>query len=182
MRSRKLLRFHSFSEDRVYRYVLWREWNELFPICKDSKGDQFAMFIGLNPSTADETADDPTLRRCIAFARAWGYGALCMTNLFAFRATDPLDMMAAPDPIGEGNNEALKRCHAEASVCVAAWGIGGKHMDRDKAVCAMLPALQCLRRTKDGSPAHPLYLPANLTPHSMTLTPEIAGGANAAST
>lgn len=69
-----------FSLCRRYRYDLWRRWDI-------SKG--YAMFIGLNPSTADKTADDPTIRRCIGFARSWGYGALCMTNLFAFRATDP---------------------------------------------------------------------------------------------
>ena len=73
------------SPCRTYRYALWRRWGEGPP----------AMFIGLNPSTADETADDPTIRRCIAFARSWGHGALCMANLFAYRATQPADIPAA---------------------------------------------------------------------------------------
>lgn len=78
------------SPCRRYRYALWRRWGD----------GPHAMFIGLNPSTADETADDPTIRRCIAFARAWGYGALCMANLFAYRATQPADMLAQDDPVG----------------------------------------------------------------------------------
>jgi len=79
----------AFSPCRTFRYSLWHQWGD------DSLG--YAMFIGLNPSTADETLDDPTVRRCINFARDWGYGALCMTNLFAFRSTDPSVMKAHPD-------------------------------------------------------------------------------------
>ena len=77
----------TFSECRKYRYTLWRRWDGLF-------ASGYAMFIGLNPSTADETNDDPTIRRCIGYARDWGYGGLCMTNLFAFRATLPKNMKA----------------------------------------------------------------------------------------
>lgn len=86
------------SDCRTYRYELWRTWDESKP---------YAMFIGLNPSTADETEDDPTIRRCINFAKTWGYGGLCMTNLFAYRATQPEDMKRASDPIGNKNDETL---------------------------------------------------------------------------
>jgi hypothetical protein len=80
------------------------------------------MFVGLNPSTADETSDDPTIRRCIAFAKSWGYSALCMTNLFAYRATDPKIMKKAQYPVGPDNDDYLKMLSAGAGVVIAAWG------------------------------------------------------------
>ena len=83
-----------FSPCRRYRYTLWRDWNPLLP------DNVYAMFIGLNPSTADETNDDPTIRRCINFAKSWGCDSFCMTNIFAFRATDPKVMIAEPEPVG----------------------------------------------------------------------------------
>lgn len=144
-----------FSSCRKYRYTLWREW---------LGGDGYAMFIGLNPSTADETRDDPTIRRCIGFAQSWGYRSLLMTNLFAFRATYPADMMAAADPIGPENDSWLRTSAADAGVVVAAWGTLGTHRGRDAAVRAMLRNLRVLRLTKDGHPQHPLYLPKTLTP------------------
>lgn len=122
------------------------------------------MFVGLNPSTADAAQDDATIRRCIEFARTWGYGALVMTNLFAWRATDPGDMLAAADPVGPDNDAALLAAARAADVVVAAWGVHGAHMGRDVAVRAMLPRLHYLRLTKDGRPGHPLYLPADLRP------------------
>lgn len=143
-----------FSNCRRYRYSLWRRWGE----------GPHAMFVGLNPSTADEKADDPTIRRCIAFARAWGYDALCMTNLFAYRATQPADMLAASEPVGPENNAYLLRLAAEAGVVVAAWGTHGTHSGRNHAVRSLLPRLHYLRLTKDGHPGHPLYLPASLRP------------------
>lgn len=145
-----------FSPCRSYRYALWREW---------IGGEGYAMFVGLNPSTADETQDDPTIRRCIAFAKAWGYAGLCMTNLFAFRATDPKDMKAAADPVGPDNNKHLGMLAQRAGVVVAAWGANGTHRGRDAEVRAMLDqALHCLALTKDGHPGHPLYLPKTLKP------------------
>ena len=146
----------TFSPCRSYRYSLWREWGA------DSLG--YAMFIGLNPSTADETRDDPTVRRCINFAKDWGFGALCMTNLFAFRATDPKVMQVQADPNGPENNVTLKKLARDASVVVAAWGTHGTHMGRDKEVVAMLPGLKCLVLTKEGLPKHPLYLLKTLRP------------------
>ena len=100
-----------FSDCRNYRYALWRIWDDAKP---------YAMFIGLNPSTADETEDDPTIRRCMNFAKDWGYGGLCMTNLFAYRATIPANMMSAADPVGAENNAWLANLAENAGVIVAA--------------------------------------------------------------
>jgi hypothetical protein len=144
-----------FSPCRRYRYALMRSWQP---------GTGCAMFVGLNPSTADETEDDPTIRRCIAFARAWGYGGLLMTNLFAYRATQPADMLAQDDPVGPENDRYLKEGAAASGVVVAAWGTNGAHRGRDAQVRAMLPGLHYLRLTKEGHPGHPLYLPASLRP------------------
>lgn len=79
------------------------------------------MFVGLNPGTADEVTDDPTIGRCVAFAKASGYGALCMKNLFTFRATDPDNMKAAAEPIGPQNDFRLQRLARGPGVVVAAW-------------------------------------------------------------
>lgn len=145
----------AFSVCRAYRYALWRTWDA-------SKG--YAMFVGLNPSTADESVDDPTIRRCVAYAKDWGYGGLCMANLFAFRATQPDDMRNAADPIGPRNDEWLKDCSEKSMVVVAAWGTHGTFMGRNDSVRKMIPKLHYLRLTKDGHPGHPLYLPKSLTP------------------
>ena len=147
-----------FSPCRKYRYTLHRRVGFMF----DSAGT--GAFVGLNPSTADEHIDDPTIRRCVAFARDWGYRDLLMLNLFAFRATKPKDMLAAADPIGPQNDETLRLVASEAQLVVAAWGAHGSHLEREAAVCKMLPTMHALRLTKDGHPAHPLYLPKTLRP------------------
>lgn len=144
----------TLSPCRAYRYALWRRWGR----------GPYAMFVGLNPSTADETNDDPTIRRCIGFARAWGYEALCMTNLFAFRATQPADMKKAADPVGWENDRTLRDLAIRAGVVVAAWGAHGTYKGRDQSVRLLVPGLHYLRLTKDGHPGHPLYLPASLQP------------------
>lgn len=145
----------TFSSCRTYRYTLSRSW----------AAGPVVAFIGLNPSTADETTDDPTIRRCIGFARSWGFGGLLMLNLFAFRATDPKVMRAAPEPVGPGNNLALTDGANAASLVVAAWGTHGTHRARDAEVRKLLTnRLHYLRLTKKGHPEHPLYLPASLTP------------------
>jgi len=122
------------------------------------------MFIGLNPSTADETTDDPTIRRCIGYARDWGYAGLSMLNLFAFRATSPEDMKAAEDPVGPDNDCALTDMAEFAEVIIAAWGAHGTHLGRDKKVRKIIPNLHYLKMTKGGFPCHPLYLPKGLKP------------------
>ena len=137
-----------FSPDRIYRYALWRVWDERKPVC---------MFIGLNPSTADENIDDPTVRRCKSFAGNWGYGGLCMTNIFAYRSTNPHNLYNC-EPIGVENNDWLVYLAMYSGIVVAAWGDWGKLLDRYKEVVKLIPSLQCLGTTKKGQPRHPLYL------------------------
>jgi len=148
------------SDCGKYRYSLGRIWGDLE--APDSKG--YAMFIGLNPSTADATLDDPTIRRCVGFAKDWGYDGLQMANLFAFRATDPKVMLKAVDPIGPDNDLALTTLAMGSAVVVAAWGTHGVYMGRDIQVKEMFPNLHYLKLTVAGHPSHPLYLPKTLTP------------------
>ncbi len=138
-----------FSSCRKYRYELWRWWDRSKP---------YAVFIGLNPSTADEINNDATVTRCIRFAQSWDYGGLCMMNLFAFRATKPYVMKACLYPIGDDNDEHLIMVTDKAGVVVAAWGTHGNHKNRDKEVMAFIPNMWCLGTTKGGHPRHPLYL------------------------
>lgn len=151
----KEIRRADFSDDRVYRYTLDIIWDEALPLMQ---------CVGLNPSTADEVQDDPTIRRVKGFARSWGYGGIVMTNLFAFRATDPKVMMAEPNPIGLRNNDALIATAKRCSIVIAAWGNHGLHHDRQSWAIKNLPNLHCLRMTGAGCPQHPLYLPADLKP------------------
>lgn len=145
-----------FSRCRRFRYALWRQW--------DAAGPQL-MFIGLNPSTADAKRDDPTIRRCIRFARDWGYGSLVVTNLFAFRTAYPAELKAAADPVGPRNDQWIRRMAAKSDTIVAAWGNHGSWLGRSERVGRMLSGrLYCLRLTAAGQPAHPLYLPADLEP------------------
>ena len=144
-----------FSPCRKYRYTLWREW---------SYGNGYAMFIGLNPSTADETKDDPTVRRCIDFAQRWGYQALCMTNLFAYRSTNPRGMRYVIDPVGPDNDKYLVEYAEQAGIIIAAWGTYGGFMGRGVKVLKMIPNLYCLKKTSAGFPAHPLYLKKDWVP------------------
>lgn len=151
-----------FSDDRVYRYLLRREWG----------AGPMLNVIGLNPSTADETVDDPTIRRCIRFARDWGYGGLWMTNLFAYRATDPAVMKSVMaqgiDPIGTRNNEFLYATARAAGKVLAAWGNHGAYHQRGVTVVNLLDVdIDCLGETHTGQPKHPLYLPANSLPVSF---------------
>lgn len=146
------------SPCRQYRYALWRTWDDTKPI---------VMFIGLNPSTADENSDDPTLTRCINFAKSWGYGGVCMANLFAYRATDPKKMKAAKAPIGKDNDLWLQQLASSAKLVVGAWGNDGDFLQRSKQVKTLIKNLHYLKLNKSGEPAHPLYLPAKLTPLPM---------------
>jgi hypothetical protein len=145
-----------FSPCRTYRYTLWRQWDMYNP--------SYAMFIGLNPSTADEVQDDPTVRRCIGFAKAWRFGALCMTNAFAFRATNPDVMKADPSPVGSDNDHWLVEMAKDAVIVIAAWGVHGAHHGRDVQVARLIKKLHCLGVTKDGHPKHPLYLRRETVP------------------
>lgn len=147
-----------FSDDRVHRYALFRR------LKADGK---VVNFIGLNPSTADEFKNDPTIRRCIGFAEAWGASLLVMTNIFAFRATDPKVMRAAVDPVGPDNDKALIEWASKSDVVVAAWGTHGVFESRGQEVLGLLATvsdISALGLTNHGHPKHPLYLPKNLVP------------------
>ena len=143
------------SKDGLYRYRLWRIWDTSLPSL---------LFVMLNPSTADAEQDDPTIRRCINYAKSWGYGKLTVGNLFALRSTDPTMLYQAPDPIGPENDRILQALHAEASMTLAAWGAHGEYLARGAAVRCVLAPLHCLALTAKGQPRHPLYLPKTLFP------------------
>jgi hypothetical protein len=148
-----------FSVCDRYRYSLWRDWTDLLTTTR-----QTVVFIGLNPSTADERDEDPTIRRCIDYAKRWSATRLVMLNLFAYRATAPHEMMEQQDPVGAHNDMAIQAACQGASHIIAAWGVHGRHRGRDSMVHSMIQGMQCLRTTKDGMPGHPLYLPAGLNP------------------
>lgn len=150
------------SDCRTFRYELHRRWGP----------GPMVAFIGLNPSTADETEDDPTIRRCIRYARDWGYDALCMVNLFAFRATDPTVMKKQTDPVGPDNLATLKRVSTEARMLIAAWGTHGVHLGQGAKIAKELPRLHCLSKTSAGFPGHPLYLKADLKPFPFNFVEE----------
>lgn len=112
----------------------------------------------LNPSTADAALDDPTLRRCVTFAKAAGFSALQVVNLFAYRASDPAQLRTAPDPVGPDNDDYLRRALTTPGVKVAAWGVHSRP-DRVGLVKSIAGgALHCLGVTRDGHPRHPLYV------------------------
>ena len=150
-----------FSDDMVYRYRLWRTWDPEMPTC---------LFLMLNPSTADHQQDDPTIRRCLDFARQWGYGRLLVGNLFALRATDPQKLRQHPEPTGgPDNDDTIMAMHEEANFTVAAWGVHVAHLRRVKPLKAMLGnmpwrSVYHLGLTKSGHPRHPLYLRKDVQP------------------
>jgi hypothetical protein len=139
-----------------YRYHLGRRWAD----------GPTLPFVMLNPSTADATIDDPTIRRCMGFARDRGFGSIAVVNIFALRATDPADMRAHPSPIGDENDAYLAAAFAlavrEGAPIIAAWGVHGVFRDRGRQVAAFAKSagapLQCLGVTKEGHPRHPLYV------------------------
>lgn len=149
-----MLKSATLSPCKRYRYDLWRQWDTT---------KAHLLVVGLNPSTADATLDDPTIRRCIGFARLWGFGGLCMANLFAYRDTDPKRMKLAPEPVGPENDAILTDIASTAGMMLAAWGVHGSHNDRDQAVLALLreqgDPVYCLGTTKCGQPRHPLFMP-----------------------
>lgn len=176
----------TFSPCRKYRYTLWREWDgDLITALANpiTQPDKFVQFIGLNPSTADETLDDPTIRRCIRFAKDWGYGAICMTNLFAFRATDPdvMKVQCLPEDDGEWDKNAVMSnrdwighiaLHSQCDLTVAAWGKHGMHRRAHVHMIAFFKGLHKplyhLGLNDDGTPKHPLYLKADTKPTLWT--------------
>ena len=148
-----------YSGCEQYRYSLTRVWDSAAPR---------VMFVMLNPSTATEVQNDPTVERCERRARVLGFGGFRVTNIFAWRATDPRDMRAAADPIGPDNDATLDEGADWADRIIAAWGIHGAHQDRGLAVAARLAQgtkpLYHLGLSKAGHPKHPLYLPYQQQP------------------
>lgn len=144
-----------FSDCRKYRYRLWRIWDQkIEPV----------VFCMLNPSTADADTLDPTVRRCVGFAREWGAGGLVVINMFALRATDPRELtkVSVDDAVGADNDEVILCAAALAKEVVVAWGSHSTVVTRSSKLAAMIgPKAVCLGTNQDGSPKHPLYLPAN---------------------
>ncbi|CTQ48363.1 DUF1643 domain-containing protein [Jannaschia donghaensis] len=150
----------TYSDDESYRYVLTRTW--------DGAGDRVA-FVMLNPSTATEFQNDPTVERCERRARALGFGAFRVVNIFAYRATDPRDMRAQSDPVGgPANDDAIREAALWADTTICAWGTHGAYLDRGPRVEALLRAtgkpLATLGLSKDGHPKHPLYIAYSVQP------------------
>ena len=157
------------SPCRTYRYRLTRHWRAGWQ-------DDAIVWVMLNPSTADETLDDPTIRRCIGFSKAWGAGGMHIVNLFAFRSTDPAALARADDPVGPDNDEWMHETvtgwlppeYASGQrTVVAAWGAHPFAVER-AAHCFRTLATDwlCLGTTKDGHPRHPLYVPKNVEPQA----------------
>jgi hypothetical protein len=159
-----------------YRYRLWREWRTLEPTprdhwrwfgVKDGAGQELGepktiWFVMLNPSTADGAVDDATIRKCVKFARREQYDRMEVINLFAFRATDPRDLLAIghnDDPVGYRNQETVDKIEAD-DVVVCAWGAHGDHLGQNETMLGWLGnrRLFCLGTTKEGHPRHPLYV------------------------
>ncbi len=136
-----------------YRYSLWRQWDPALPR---------ALFIMLNPSTADATQDDATLRRCIGFAKSWVCGSVELVNLFAFRSANPAMLAQVADPVGPDNTTHIQQAIARASIIVCAWGAHKQVGYREREVLQLLKGKEvyCLGSTKEGLPRHPLYVPA----------------------
>jgi hypothetical protein len=151
----EMLRDALISECGTYRYKLWRRWD----VTKPRVG-----WIMCNPSTADAEQDDPTIRRCIGFAKAWGFGGIAVCNLYALRATDPRELWRHPAPVGPDNDSYLLDS-VDDPVTVCAWGVNGRRGDAViKALSRAGAALHYLEMTKAGIPKHPLYLRGDLTP------------------
>lgn len=156
-----------FSPCGKYRYSLRHSWEKFgsafVPV--PYAGQKRVMWIGLNPSTANEDQLDPTLRRIRAFSHAWGFRAFVMTNLFAYRATMPRDMLLQTDPVGPENNAILLNEAASCELIIACWGTHGSHLGRDATIRALMVApLYCLGANADKSPRHPLYVPGTQKP------------------
>lgn len=152
-----------YSPCERYRYLLTREW-------EPDRGR--ALFIMLNPSTATEVQNDPTVERCERRARALGFGAFRVCNIFAFRATDPRVMRAAPDPVGPANDAAILDSLPWADRVICAWGTHGAHLGRGAQVEALLRSagvpLFHLGLSKEGHPKHPLYIGYAVQPDAWT--------------
>jgi hypothetical protein len=147
------------DESEKYRYVLERRWG--------TTSDNVINFVLLNPSTADASQDDPTVKACIQFAKNLGFNGLLITNLFAFRATDPIKMKSCKYPHGSKNDRYIEDAAKKSKMIIVAWGNHGTHCDRDKEVIKLLSPIKnlfCLGITASGNPKHPLYIKRTFKP------------------
>lgn len=143
------------SDCGTYRYELTRRW---------AVGGPILTFVMLNPSTADAETDDPTIRKCIGFGKAWGYSGIRVVNLYALRSKSPVDLWKASDPVGPDNDRHLALAAMDrGGTIIAAWGKNAKP-DRIMRALELFPYLHCLRLTNDGKPYHPLYIPYSAVP------------------
>ena len=143
-----------FSECGRHRYALWRTWGD----------GQKVLFCGLNPSIADANKDDPTMARCISFAKSWGYDGLIMVNAFSIVETNRHKAMAAADRNGPLANAKILEWRDRAAIVVAAWGATCPLCRETELLNLFNCQVYCIRKTKHGRPEHPLYLPGNLKP------------------
>jgi hypothetical protein len=154
------------SDDGKYRFSLTRRWG--------SEEDGFVVWVMLNPSTADASQNDATIRRCMRFAKDWGYGGIEVVNLYAYRSRDPsvLSSMPREEAVGGGNNGAIfgactRVFKAPKGMVVAGWGaraIDPVRIREVRGILAIFPAVHCLGTTVSGSPRHPLMVRANYIP------------------
>ena len=142
-----------FSDCGKYRYALWRIWDKNKPL---------VMFIGLNPSTANQVSDDATIRRVKKFAQNWGYGGVYMMNLFAYVTPYPEELKKCGDPLG-GNDGWLEKISVKCDKIIFAWGAFSEAKERAEQVKSKFSGY-ALEINKDGSPKHPLYVKANIEP------------------
>lgn len=153
-----------YSDCETYRYSLTREW--------DPSGERL-VYVMLNPSKATEVDNDPTVERCERRARALGFGAFRVVNIFAIRETDPRRMRQASDPVGPDNDQILTAAVRWSHQVIAAWGTHGAHQQRGASVMAILQQLGAptyhLGLSKHGHPKHPLYIPYTQSPTLWTL-------------
>ena len=148
-----------FSHCERYRYELWRKWSE----------DSMVGFLMLNPSTADEYSNDPTITRCIRYAKSWGYGGVMICNLFAWRSTDRSVLKHLDDPVGVENDASIAKMFEMADKVIAAWGEDGRLGGRsDEIMDEYGDRLWALKVNQSGEPAHPLYLKQKLNPVLLT--------------
>jgi hypothetical protein len=151
-----------YSDCMRYRYGLRRVWNS---------DAQELLFVMLNPSTASERANDPTIERCQRRAQRLGFGGIRIANLFAFRATRPTDLKRAVDPVGPENDALLRDWSGRSAVTIAAWGVHGTHLDRARRVMPFLRGdVRHLGLTRDGHPRHPLYVSYDTLPMPLIVT------------
>ncbi|MAX82399.1 MAG: hypothetical protein CL843_19750 [Crocinitomicaceae bacterium] len=146
------------SDCGKYRYRLWRIWDKSKPL---------VGFCMLNPSTADASVDDPTIRRLIGFAKSWGYGGFIVVNLFAMRTPKPVMLKTAADPVGPDNAKHLSEVAGLVDTVICAWGNHGKFAMADKLAMVCMhgkTVTKALHINADGSPKHPLYIKGDAVP------------------